>query len=82
MALLNSFVPSFFMLKIVSQRSLGDASFAQSTSVNEISLEPTVWSWYKEKVGIWGNNSFMEPVLLEQVNTTKDTSDFLWYSTR
>ncbi|KAG8634453.1 beta-galactosidase 8 [Manihot esculenta] len=71
----------FNTAKIVSQRSLGDASFAQSTSVNEISLEPTVWSWYKEKVGIWGNNSFMEPVLLEQVNTTKDTSDFLWYST-
>ncbi|EEF40918.1 beta-galactosidase, putative [Ricinus communis] len=61
--------------------NLGDDFFAHSTSVNEIPLEQIVWSWYKEEVGIWGNNSFTAPGLLEQINTTKDISDFLWYST-
>ncbi|KDP20900.1 hypothetical protein JCGZ_21371 [Jatropha curcas] len=71
----------FNTAKVVSQRNLDDASFAHSTSSKEISLEQTAWSWYKEKVGSWGNNSFIKPDLLEQINTTKDASDFLWYST-
>ncbi|KAL7098815.1 hypothetical protein ACP275_09G042400 [Erythranthe tilingii] len=33
------------------------------------------------KVGVWGNNSFDASGLLEQINTTRDISDFLWYTT-
>ena len=67
---------------MVSQRSLGDVAFARSTSVSEFSLASSTWSWYNEKVGVWGSNAFMTSSLLEQINTTKDTSDFLWYTTR
>ena len=71
-------------IKVVSQKTLevDDASFAHNTVIRESSLESSEWSWYKETVGVWGNNSFVAPGLLEQINTTKDTSDYLWYTTR
>lgn len=78
----NSFLASFFVLKVVTQRHIGDALFSRSTTVDGNLVVASPWSWYKEEVGIWGNNSFTKPGLLEQINTTKDTSDFLWYSTR
>ncbi|WCJ26958.1 Beta-galactosidase [Euphorbia peplus] len=71
----------FNTAKVVSQTNLGDVSRSHSRSFDEISLEKTIWSWYEEEVGIWGNNSFTKKGLLEQINTTKDISDFLWYST-
>nr|AYP70305.1 beta-galactosidase 2 [Actinidia deliciosa] len=73
----------FNTAKVVSQRNLGDLALSHSISVSvrELSLASATWSWYKEKVGIWGNNSFTTSKLLEQINTTKDTSDFLWYTT-
>ncbi|KAK9268044.1 hypothetical protein L1049_010483 [Liquidambar formosana] len=71
----------FNTAKVVSQRSLGDFSLARTTSMGEFLLAPSTWSWYKEVVGVWSKNSFMKPGLLEQINTTKDTSDYLWYTT-
>ncbi|KAM7506125.1 hypothetical protein LguiB_005029 [Lonicera macranthoides] len=71
----------FNTAKVVSQRSVGDAAFTRNTSFSEFSLASLTWSWYKEKVGVWSNNSFTSSSLLEQINTTKDTSDFLWYTT-
>ncbi|KAF7120769.1 hypothetical protein RHSIM_Rhsim13G0174300 [Rhododendron simsii] len=68
----------FNTAKVVAQRNLEDATLSFE-SVSELSF--TRWSWYKEKVGVWGNNSFTASKLLEQINTTKDTSDFLWYTT-
>lgn len=38
------------------------------------------WSWINEPVGISKNDSFVKPGLLEQINTTADSSDYLWYS--
>ncbi|KAL7153832.1 hypothetical protein ABFS83_04G194900 [Erythranthe nasuta] len=39
------------------------------------------WSWFKEPVGIsLDNEAFVLPGLVEQINTTADKSDFLWYS--
>ncbi|XP_047939162.1 beta-galactosidase 8 [Salvia hispanica] len=38
------------------------------------------WSWIYEPVGISSNNAFTKPGLLEQINTTADQSDYLWYS--
>lgn len=72
----------FNTAKVVTQRHIGDALFSRSTTVDGNLVAASPWSWYKEEVGIWGNNSFTKPGLLEQINTTKDTSDFLWYSTR
>ncbi|CAK9143234.1 unnamed protein product [Ilex paraguariensis] len=38
------------------------------------------WSWFNEPVGISSTNAFMKVGLLEQINTTADKSDYLWYS--
>lgn len=40
------------------------------------------WSWVSEPVGISNNNAFTKPGLLEQINTTADRSDYMWYSLR
>ncbi|KAH8499418.1 hypothetical protein H0E87_018068 [Populus deltoides] len=37
------------------------------------------WSWIYEPVGI-SKKAFVRPGLLEQINTTADKSDYLWYS--
>ncbi|XP_022021593.1 beta-galactosidase 8 isoform X1 [Helianthus annuus] len=64
----------FNTAKVVAQKSISDAT-------SELSLSTSHWSWYMEKVGVWSNDSFTATSLLEQISTTKDTSDFLWYST-
>ncbi|KAL0460210.1 UNVERIFIED_CONTAM: Beta-galactosidase 8 [Sesamum latifolium] len=38
------------------------------------------WSWINEPVGISSESAFTKPGLLEQINTTADQSDYLWYS--
>ncbi|GMY10357.1 beta-galactosidase 8 [Fagus crenata] len=38
------------------------------------------WSWINEPVGISKDNAFVKLGLLEQINTTADQSDYLWYS--
>lgn len=40
------------------------------------------WSFVNEPVGISKNSAFTKTGLLEQINTTADASDYLWYSTR
>lgn len=40
------------------------------------------WEWYAEKVGVWGENVLSDTRLLEQIMTAKDTTDYLWYTTR
>ncbi|KAG6620967.1 hypothetical protein I3842_Q048200 [Carya illinoinensis] len=38
------------------------------------------WSWINEPVGISKDDAFVKLGLLEQINTTADKSDYLWYS--
>ncbi|XP_058757536.1 beta-galactosidase 8-like [Vicia villosa] len=38
------------------------------------------WSWISEPVGISKDDAFTKSGLLEQINTTADKSDYLWYS--
>jgi hypothetical protein len=40
------------------------------------------WSYAIEPVGITKDNALTKAGLMEQINTTADASDFLWYSTR
>ena len=40
------------------------------------------WSWINEPVGISKDDAFTKPGLLEQIQTTADKSDYLWYSLR
>ncbi|OVA13906.1 D-galactoside/L-rhamnose binding SUEL lectin domain [Macleaya cordata] len=51
---------------------------AKVNTVKDYKLGASKWDWYKG-VGVWGENSFTSSSLLEQINTTRDTSDFLWY---
>ncbi|PKI51981.1 hypothetical protein CRG98_027633 [Punica granatum] len=38
------------------------------------------WSWINEPIGISKDDALVRPGLLEQINTTADKSDYLWYS--
>lgn len=41
------------------------------------------WEMYDEDLASLGDNSMITAVgLLEQLNVTRDTSDYLWYMTR
>ncbi|XP_021746137.1 beta-galactosidase 8-like [Chenopodium quinoa] len=40
----------------------------------------STWSWFREPVGISKTQAFVKSGLLEQINTTADKSDYLWYS--
>uniref|UniRef100_A0A1J3FJZ3 Beta-galactosidase n=1 Tax=Noccaea caerulescens TaxID=107243 RepID=A0A1J3FJZ3_NOCCA len=40
------------------------------------------WSYIKEPIGISKDDAFLKLGLLEQINTTADKSDYLWYSLR
>ncbi|CAJ1955977.1 unnamed protein product [Sphenostylis stenocarpa] len=67
--------------KINSASSI--SSFTTEPSKEDIgSLEAssTGWSWISEPVGISKADSFSQTGLLEQINTTADKSDYLWYS--
>ncbi|KAG9452738.1 hypothetical protein H6P81_005642 [Aristolochia fimbriata] len=70
----------FNTAKVVSQASNEDLSHEHNVTA-EYPVGSS-WNWYKEPVGIWSNNSFTANSLLEQINTTKDASDFLWYTMR
>jgi hypothetical protein len=39
------------------------------------------WQAYNEETDSYGERSFTMVGLLEQINTTRDASDYLWYST-
>ncbi|KAJ0238888.1 Beta-galactosidase 8 [Hirschfeldia incana] len=66
-------------------------SATESTAFARQSLKPDAdssselgsqWSYIKEPVGISKADAFVKPGLLEQINTTADKSDYLWYSLR
>lgn len=40
------------------------------------------WTILKEPIGEWGGNNFTAEGILEHLNVTKDTSDYLWYIMR
>ncbi|XP_024518549.1 beta-galactosidase 8 isoform X1 [Selaginella moellendorffii] len=45
------------------------------------SITGLAWESYPEPVGVWSDSGIVASALLEQINTTKDTSDYLWYTT-
>lgn len=40
------------------------------------------WESSKEPIGAWGSNAFAKIGFKDHMNTTRDTSDYLWYTTR
>ncbi|CAN7051306.1 hypothetical protein IGI04_027212 [Brassica rapa subsp. trilocularis] len=66
-------------------------SATESTAFARQSLKPdggssaelgSQWSHIKEPIGISEADALVKPGLLEQINTTADKSDYLWYSLR
>jgi hypothetical protein len=45
-------------------------------------LSSSGWSYVKEPIGISKADAFTRNGLFEQINTTADASDYLWYSIR
>jgi len=50
--------------------------------VDSLDGSSSEWSWISEPVGISRPDAFTKSGLLEQINTTADRSDYLWYSLR
>ncbi|XP_021900324.1 beta-galactosidase 10 [Carica papaya] len=44
-------------------------------------LERLQWQVFKENAGIWEVADFVKKGLVDHINTTKDTTDYLWYTT-
>lgn len=63
-------------------RSLGSSIQDTDDSLITPELATAGWSYAIEPVGITKENALTKPGLMEQINTTADASDFLWYSTR
>lgn len=40
------------------------------------------WDVFTEKAGIWGNADFSMNGFVDHLNATKDSTDYLWYTTR
>lgn len=58
--------------------SYAHESLQGDTSSSELSSSQ--WSWINEPIGISKDDAFQKAGLLEQINTTADKSDYLWYS--
>uniref|UniRef100_A0A7N0U170 Beta-galactosidase n=1 Tax=Kalanchoe fedtschenkoi TaxID=63787 RepID=A0A7N0U170_KALFE len=43
--------------------------------------EAPQWEVFIEKTGIWGEADFVKRGFVDHINTTKDTTDYLWYTT-
>lgn len=54
----------------------------QSTEADGSGASLSGWTWVNEPVGISSDNAFTKMGLMEQINTTADKSDYLWYSLR
>ncbi|XP_057492737.1 beta-galactosidase 10 [Actinidia eriantha] len=39
------------------------------------------WEVFVEKAGVWGKADFAKNGFVDHINTTKDTTDYLWYTT-
>ncbi|KAF5751735.1 beta-galactosidase 10 [Tripterygium wilfordii] len=44
-------------------------------------LKDLKWAVFMEKSGIWGEADFIKNGLVDHINTTQDTTDYLWYTT-
>ncbi|XP_038989755.1 beta-galactosidase 15 isoform X2 [Phoenix dactylifera] len=84
---------AFNTAKVGSQVSIktvesGSPSRSNKTEPGELLLHnegffiSSTWMTLKESIGASGNNSFTAHGILEHLNVTKDTSDYLWYITR
>ncbi|KAK5830423.1 hypothetical protein PVK06_014217 [Gossypium arboreum] len=67
---------------IVNSMSVIPSFMHESLNTNADSTDSigSGWSWINEPIGISKASAFNKLGLLEQINTTADKSDYLWYS--
>ncbi|KAJ4838181.1 hypothetical protein Tsubulata_032522 [Turnera subulata] len=54
----------------------------QSSAVpSKKSSKALTWEVFVEKAGIWGEADFVKKGFVDHINTTQDTTDYLWYTT-
>lgn len=74
------------LLQINSQEITSDmrylSSISEGTAEPLSKLSSSGWSYVREPVGISKADAFTRNGLVEQINTTADASDYLWYSIR
>jgi hypothetical protein len=67
----------------VDSPTLGKVSLPHQLIIQEkVSSISSSWMTFKEPIGKWSNGNFTVQGILEHLNVTKDSSDYLWYITR
>uniref|UniRef100_A0A5B7AW96 Beta-galactosidase n=1 Tax=Davidia involucrata TaxID=16924 RepID=A0A5B7AW96_DAVIN len=74
----------FNTAKVGSQTSIAEM-MPENLQSSEISPEKDFkalqWEFFVEKAGIWGEADFTRNGFVDHINTTKYTTDYLWYTT-
>lgn len=79
--LINLWLILKFQINAVAATSNFVRHLSQNSSNSSSGATFSGWSWYKEPVGISSSNAVVLTGLVEQINTTADKTDYLWYST-
>lgn len=75
---------AFNTAKVQSQTSVVDMvpeNLEVSTSSAQNYSKEIQWDIFIEKAGVWGEADFVRKGFVDHINTTKDTTDYLWYTT-
>ncbi|WOL04252.1 beta-galactosidase 6 [Canna indica] len=70
----------FNTAQINSQATLSATKYIKPYSQDSDDIPESAWKFVKEPVGISKSSAFTKVGLFEQINTTADASDYLWYS--
>ncbi|XP_042439470.1 beta-galactosidase 6-like isoform X1 [Zingiber officinale] len=76
----------FNTAQIISQATLSETKYVKTYSqesdqpIFTSEITESGWKYVQEPVGISKTSAFKREGLLEQINTTGDVSDYLWYS--
>ncbi|XP_059656325.1 beta-galactosidase 10 [Cornus florida] len=74
----------FNTAKVGSQTSIAEMvpeKLQPSVTSPAKDLKSLKWEVFVEKAGIWGEADFVRNGFVDHINTTKDTTDYLWYTT-
>ncbi|KAG5067173.1 hypothetical protein JHK86_010904 [Glycine max] len=70
----------FNTAKVTSQTNVV-AMIPESLQQSDKGVNSLKWDIVKEKPGIWGKADFVKSGFVDLINTTKDTTDYLWHTT-
>ncbi|KAK9167474.1 hypothetical protein Scep_002665 [Stephania cephalantha] len=73
---------AFNTAKVGFQTSVVEMVPEDLRSSSHIGLKGLQWDMFVEKAGIWGTADFSANGLVDHINSTRDTTDYLWYTTR